>query len=195
MAYTQASLSTLQQSLADRHDSGVLPTSSTVLAFWTRLLNRGQEYCADRMRLEKSTSLTTTSGSVALPDDFVIVNRVYNDDEEEYTQVDKDAKINQEDLAYWITGNHADGFTFNVPNDDTFTIYYSFKPVPLSSSSDVCAIPDPEAVVAYAYSMLRKSETDPIEDADSAMAECDARIDEMISASDINNNFQGFSWE
>jgi hypothetical protein len=194
MTYAKATLATLKQSLADRHDGGVLPTSSAILTFWTRLLNRGIEYCADRLRLEKSASLTTTSGSVALPDDFLVINNVYNDEDTLLYQVDKDAVNSQVDLTYWITGNHADGFTLNVATDDTFTVYYSFKPSPLSSDSDVCIIPDPEAVVSMAYSLLRKSETDPIEDADSAMQECDSRIMEMISANNINSNFTGFTW-
>jgi hypothetical protein len=48
--------------------------------------------------------------------------------------------------------------------------------------------------VAYAYGMLRKSETDPIEDADSALQECDSRLLEIQSAQNLNNNFTGFTW-
>jgi hypothetical protein len=195
MTYAQATLSTLKQSLADRHDSGVLPTSSVTLTFWTRLLNRGIEYCADRLRLEKSTSLSTTSGSVALPDDFLLINRVFTDDEKELYQIDKDDVATQDNgLAFCITGKHTDGFTFNVATDDTYTIYYTFKPSPLSTDSDVCIIPDPEAVVAYAYGALRRSETDPIEDADKSFQECDARLMELQSAKNVNDNFIGFNW-
>ena len=81
MAYTKKTLADLLQGIADRHDSGVLPTSSADLSFWTRLLNKGQAYCADRLRLEKNTSLTTVSGTIALPDDFLVINRVFDDDE------------------------------------------------------------------------------------------------------------------
>lgn len=195
MTYAKSTLATLQQSLADRHDAGVLPTSSATLAFWTRLLNRGIEYCADRLRLEKSTSLTTSSGSVALPTDFLLVKRVFTDDETELYQIDPDDVATQDNgLAYWITGNHTDGFTFNVADDDTYTVYYAFKPSPLSSSSDICVIPDPEAVVSYAYGMLRKSETDPLEDAEASLRECDSRLMEIQSAQNLNNNFTGFTW-
>jgi hypothetical protein len=179
--------------LADRHDSGVLPTSSATLTFWTRLLNRGIEYCADRLRPEKSKDYTTSSGTIALDDDFLIVNNVYNGDVLMY-QVDKDRKEDQISGTYWITGNHTDGFSLNTYSDDTYTVYYSFRPSPLVNDSDVCIIPDPEAVVAYAYGMLRKSETDPIEDADAALQECDSRLLEVQSANNINSNFTGFTW-
>jgi hypothetical protein len=109
-------------------------------------------------------------------------------------QVDKDRKEDQISGTYWITGNHTDGFSLNTYEDDTYIVYYSFKPSPLSGDSDVCIIPDPEAVVAYAYGMLRKSETDPIEDADSALQECDSRLLEIQSAQNLNNNFTGFTW-
>lgn len=193
MTYAKATLETLKQSLADRHDGGVLPTSSAILTFWTRLINRGVEYCADRLRLEKSKDYTTSGGTVALDSDFLIVNNVYNGDVLMY-QVDKDRKEDQISGTYWITGNHTDGFSLNTYEDDTYTVYYSFKPSPLSGDSDVCIIPDPEAVVAYAYGMLRKSETDPIEDADSALQECDSRLLELQSAQNLNNNFTGFTW-
>ena len=193
MTYAKATLATLKQSLADRHDGGVLPTSSAILTFWTRLINRGVEYCADRLRLEKSKDYTTSGGTVALDSDFLIVNNVYNGDVLMY-QVDKDRKEDQISGTYWITGNQTDGFYLNTPADADYTVYYSFKPSPLVNDSDVCIIPDPEAVVAYAYGMLRKSETDPIEDADSALQECDSRLLELQSANTINNNFTGFTW-
>lgn len=194
MTYAKATLATLKQSLADRHDSGVLPTSSTILTFWTRLLNRGIEYCADRLRLEKSETVTISSGTGALPIDFLIANRVYNSSDIELAPVDKDDTACHVGMTYWITGNQTDGFYLNTPADADYTVYYSFKPSPLVNDSDVCIIPDPEAVVAYAYGMLRKSETDPIEDADSALQECDSRLLELQSANTINNNFTGFTW-
>lgn len=192
MAYTPKTLSDLRTSLADRHDSGVLPTSSATLSFWDRLLNRGQAYCADRLRLEKSTSLTTVSGTIALPDDFLVINRIYDADSNEQSPVDKDDKACQVGATYWIKGNQTDGFSLNTPYDKAYTVHYSFKPAEMSLTTDVCMIPDPEAVVAYAYGMLRKSETDPIEDADESIAECDSRLMEMQSTQTINDNFVGF---
>lgn len=192
MPYTQKTLADIQQSLADRHDSGVLPTSSTTLTFWTRLLNRGQAYCADKLRMVKSTSLTTSGGTIALPDDFLTIRRVYDSSNNESSQVDQDDLASHVSGAFWITGNHSSGFSLNTTEDKTYTVEYTFKPVELSGASDVCIIPDPEAVVAFAYSFLRKSETDPIGDAESALQECDNRLVEMQSAYNVNNNFTGF---
>jgi hypothetical protein len=194
MAYAKLTLADLQQSLADRHDSGVLPTSSTILTYWTRLLNRGVAYCADKLRLSKETTLTTSSGTVACPTDFLMINRVFIGDQE-YTQISQDDVDQQAGFVYWISGNHTNGFYFNAPEDSTFTVDYVFKPSPLSSNSDVCIIPDPEAVVAYAYSFLRKSETDPIGDADKSLQECDSRLVEMQSSYARNNAFNGFTWQ
>lgn len=192
MPYTKKTLADLQQGLADRHDSGVLPTSSATLTFWNRLLNRGQVYCTNKLRLEKPTSLATTSGAVALPDDFIVANRIYTSGELELVQVDKDIEEAHISGTYWITGNHFDGFTLNVADDDTLTVYYSFRPAEMVNTTDVCIIADPEAVVAFAYGLLRKSETDPIEDADDAFSECDNRLNELMSVENINNNFTGF---
>jgi hypothetical protein len=195
MPYTRKTLTDCLQSLADRHESnGTLPTSSTVISFWTRLLNKGVAYCADKLRLTKSTSLTTASGSVALPDDFLIRDSVFLGDQE-YLQVDPQDEAQHVGTAYWITGNQTDGFFLNTVDDDTFTVNYSFKPAEMVSGTDKCIIPDPEAVVAYAYAMLRKTESDPFEDADRALQECDARLKEITSASSINSNGINFNWE
>ena len=191
--YTKKTLTELQQSVADRHDSGVIPTSSVTLSFWARLLNRGQAYLADRLRLEKKEDYTTVNGTIALADDFLVIHRVYEGDDE-YTQVDKDDTDHQIGSVYWITGNHYSGFSINTPSDVTVTAYYSFKVAEMVSGTDECIIPDPEAVVAYAYGMLRKSETDPIEDANESLAEADRRLAEMQSVQTINDNFNGLSW-
>jgi hypothetical protein len=192
MAYTKKTLSDLQQSLADRHDSGTVPTDASILAFYTRWLNKGQAYCVDKLRLVKSTSLTTASGTIALPDDFLVIKEVYGSDNTPLTQVNQDDKLAQSGLVFWITGNHLDGFSLNTTTDKTYTVRYSFKPAEMSASGDECIIPDPEAVVAYAYSFIRKSETDPVGDASSALQECDARLVEMQDALNINNAFSGF---
>ena len=192
MSYSKKTLSYLKQSLADRHDSGTLPTSSTTLSYWTRLLNRGLVYCSDKLRLVKQTSLTTSSGTIALPDDFLTIARVFDGTTEL-------AHVDQEDVpahvagTFWITGNHFDGFSLNTTEDKTYTVKYSFRPSEMSSDSDVCVIPDPEAVVAFAYGTLRRSETDPLEDADAAFDECDERLTEIQSALNINENFTGFT--
>lgn len=193
MAYTKKNLGNLKQSLADRHDSGVLPTDSATLTFWTRLLNRGQAYCSDKLRMIKSTDLTTSSGVIALPDDFITIDKVFKDTTE-YSQISETDVLYQDTAnTFWITGNHTDGFFLNSPLDETLTVKYAFRPAEMVSDSDVCVIPDPEAVVAYAYAMLRRSETDPIGDATTALQECDARLNEVQDAKNINDNFLGFT--
>lgn len=192
--YTNLTLADCLQSLADRHDNGVLPTSSVTLSFYTRLLNRGVLYCADRLRLTKTTSLTTTSGTVALPDDFITRDSVFLNDTE-YTLVDPTDTTQQVGTVYWITGNQTDGFDFNVPEDDTYTVSYVFRPAKMTTNADICIIPDIEAVVAYAYARLRKGESDPFEDAAESLQECDARLKEIQSVNSINNDAIGFTIE
>ena len=191
MAYTKKTLLDLKQSLADRHDSGVLPTSSATLAFWTRLLNNGINYCADKLRLGKETTLTTVNGTIALPDDFLVINKVFKGTTQlsMISSDDNDFKVG---LVYWISGNHFDGFFLNTTEDTDYTVDYSYKPAELVNNTDLCIIPDPEAPVAYAYGMLRKSETDPIGDASQALAECDARLSEIQDVYSINSNVGGF---
>jgi hypothetical protein len=190
--YTKKTFLDCKQSLADRHDSGILPTSSATLSFWGRLLNRGVVYCADRLRLAKPVSLTTVSGTIALPNDFLVINKVFKG-EVPLAQIAQDDNEFKNGLVYWISGNHFDGFFLNTTEDETYTVEYSFKPSEMTADGDICIIPDPEAVVAYAYAMLRKSETDPIGDADATLAECDTRLAEIIDAQDLNNAFTGFT--
>ena len=189
--YTKKTLLDLKQSLADKHDSGILPTSSATLSFWTRLFNAGQDYCASKLRPIKSVSLTTVSGTVALPDDFLFPIRVKDSDNVELPILNREDQDSVGTSApascYWIDGNHFDGFTFNTSTDETYTMYYAYKVSEMSSNTDVCIIQDPEAVVFYAYSKLRKSETDPLEDADAAMGECERRIDIMVSDDQMRN--------
>lgn len=175
--------------------NGVLPTDSTTLAYWTRLLNRGVLYCADKMRINKSTTLTTASGTIALPDDFILVNNVYDSDKNEQLMVDQADLANQTGSVYWISGDQYNGFYLNTPSDATWTVEYAYRPTPMVNDADECVIPDIEAVVAYAYGLKRKSESDPFEDSDMALRECDSRLSEMISAYSINNDGVGFTWQ
>lgn len=194
MAYAKKTLSDLKQSLADKIAAGVLPTSSTKLAYWTRMLNDGQQYCADRLRLTTSVSKTTTGatsttpGSVVLPDDFILIDKVVDSDGNAYEQISKEESLLATDAmkVFWITGNHFDDWYLNTPENATYTVYYTYRPSEMSSNSDECIIPDPLAVVCYAYSKLRMAQTDPLEDADKEMAECNRRLDEVLSARVFN---------
>ena len=193
MVFVKKTLADCLQSLADRHESnGTLTTSSATLSYWTRLLNKGVNYCADKMRINKSTTVTVASKTVALPDDFLLMNKVFDSSNNEMAMVDPDDIPNQTGYAYWVTGDQFNGFYLNAPTDGVYTIEYSFKPVEMSSGTDKCIIPDIEAPVAFSYAMIRKGESDPFEDADKALAECDSRLAEMQSAKVINENFNGF---
>lgn len=192
--YTRHTLSDCKQSLADRHDNGTIPTNTTILARYVRLINRGVEYCADRMRIPKSTSVTVTSGVGTLPDDFIVIDSIFNGTTE-YAMVDPEYIPGHQGNVYWITGNQTSGFILNTPIDGSFTVNYSFRPAPMASDSDICLIPDIEAPVAYAYSYLRQGESDPFEDSDKALQECDSRIKEMNSQVSINLGAIGFDIE
>ena len=183
-------LSNLLQSLADRHDSGTVPTDSDTLAFWKRLLNRGKDFCADEIAYEKKATVTVSGGTGTLPSDFSVIGTVYLGEVEYIKQSISDI---HDGNVYWITGDEENGYTLNTLDDGSFTITYVYSMTDLSSNSDVCLIPDSEAVVAYAYAMLRKSETDPLGDAESSLNECKARIGSMISAKRKNDTELGFA--
>lgn len=195
MPYAKKTLANLQQSLADKISAGVVPTSSVKLSYWNRMLNEGQNYCADMLRLAKSTSLTTVSGTIAFPDDFLLIDEVINSSGAKLKQINKEDSATAGGGCYWITGNHFDGWSLNTNNDETYTVWYVFKPSEMSATSDLCIIPDPVAVVCYAYSKLRMAQTDPLEDADKEMGECNRRLDEVISANSANDGGIQFKLE
>ncbi len=178
-AYAKQTFQNLQLSLAYRYGESAIPSSGTANRnFW---LNRGQDYCVDRIGMKKQASITVSSGTASLPTDFKFPISLLDSDNVIYSQ------INEEQYSYYssshtvftITGNHSSGFTLKASNDGTFTLTYYFHPSPMSSNSDVCIVPDGEAVVAYAYGMLRKSETDPLGDAGPSLSEAEERIKQM----------------
>ena len=190
MAYSKPTLADLKQSLADRHDSGDLPTDSATLSLWIRLFNRGVNYCIDRLGITQTDTITISGGTGALPDDFVSIDTVLDGEDNIFSQIpfsDADSTEKGEDL-YWISGDFQTGLYLNAPDDDTLKIYYQFRANPMSSDSDVCAFPDEEAIVAYAYGMLRKSESDPFEDSFNALAEVNARLREVGSQYNQNES-------
>lgn len=195
MAFTPTTLAQLKQSLADRHDAGDLPTDTSTLSYWTRLLNRAKDYCADRLQLSKSVSLTTTSGSVVLADDFLADVALVDSNDVVWTLIPKEQSGGASAYSYWITGDQDSRFTLNIlpEYDQTFTFYYTYRPGDMSLDADECVIPDGEAVVSRAYAMLRMAEFDPAEDADKSLAECERRLNEVISQRNTNDGFQGFT--
>lgn len=196
MAYTKKTLANLRQNLADKISAGVVPTTSATLAYWDRMLNEGQQYCADKLLLTKSASYTTagatstTPATIVLADDYVLVNKVTDADGNPVSQITKEdsATATSGSNVFWITGNHLDDFYLNTPTNGTYTVYYTFRPAEMSNTTDECIIADPVAVVCYAYSKLRMAQTDPLEDADKEMGECNRRIDEMVSARVFNES-------
>lgn len=195
MPYALKTLGDCLQSLADRHDAGTLPTSSSTISYWTRLINKAQNYCADRLRLLKTTTLTTVSGVIDFPDDFMVISNVVDSDNRSWSLIPSDESENAFGTVYWITGNQVDGFTLNIPSgtDYAFTVYYSFRPAEMSANADVCVITDIEAVVSRAYGMLRMAETDPLEDADKSFGECDRRLSEIEMQKNSNEGGMSFT--
>jgi hypothetical protein len=181
MPYQKKTLSDLKQLLADKIAAGVVPTSSATLAYWIRQLNAGQAYCAETLRLAKSTSLTTVSGTIAVPDDFIFPDKVVNSSDVDMQQISPEDSADAVEGQYWITGTHFDGFYLNTVIDQTVTLWYIFRPSEMVNDSDKCIIADPLAVVCYAYSKLRKAQTDPLGDADGEMGECIRRTNELSS--------------
>lgn len=186
MAYAKPTLADLKQSLADRKEGGELPTDSATLSLWTRTLNRGINYCIERLRITTSTDLTTSSGTIALPDDFVLVEKVVDSGGNALAQISFTDAVGQAGAVYWITGDFDSGFYLNTPSDATYTVFYVQRPAPLVNNTDTSTFPDEEAIVAYAYGMLRKAESDPFEDAGYALAECDNRLREIQSQYGLN---------
>lgn len=185
-------LSDLIQFLSDKHASGVVPTESQTVSFWTRLLNEGQEYCANRLQIEKESDITTSSYEASLPSDFLTIVSLVKGGEQL-----KLINPTQSGIApagyFWITGNDVDGRTLHTPSDDTFKLHYVMKATPLVNNTDVCIIPDPYAVVCYAYAKLRQSETDPIGDAGFHLAECERRLQTIIHERVLNSGGYGFT--
>jgi len=180
MSYSKTTYNDLKLSLAYRYGETAVPSSGdSNRNFW---LNKAVQYMADKLGLKKSTSITVSSGEGTLPDDFKIPLLVIDSNDVVYKHINPQDNIiyDSNDVVYWITGNHKDGYTLNTNSDDTFTVWYQFFPDDMSSASDICIIPDGEAVVAYAYGMLRKSETDPLGDATSALSEAESRLAKML---------------
>lgn len=180
MSYSKTTFSNLQLSLAYRYGENAIPSSGTSNRnFW---LNKAVQYMTDKLGLKKSATVTVSSGTGSLPTDYKDPVQVINSNDVEYKRVNQELynDYSSSDTVYCITGNHKDGWTLKVPSDGDYTVYYHFFPEDMSDDSDICIIPDGEAVVAYAYAMLRKSETDPLGDAGDALAEAEQRLTDMI---------------
>lgn len=192
MAYVKTTFLDCRQSLADKHDSGVLPSDAQSLSFWNRLLNRAKDYAVEYIRLTKTVPLTTVSGSVALPDEHIFIDSIFNSSNIELVLVPSDAVDEQAGYVYWVTGNEIDGHTLHTTTDETFSVTYTYRVGDMVNDSDICIIPNEEIISLIAYSKLRKSETDPLGDADSSMAEAIRLLNEYVDQRQLNDRALGF---
>jgi len=179
MAYTKTTFEQLQLSLAYKYGEQSIPSSDT--ANRNHWLNKGVQYIAERLKLQKSATITVTSGVASLPDDFKSILRVINADNAEVGQENnEDFDSNTSLELFAIYGNPVDGYFIRSKQDGQFTIFYYFFTEDMVNNSDICIIPDGEAVVCYSYAMIRKSETDPLGDAQQNIEEMERRIDLML---------------
>lgn len=191
MAYSKPTFNDILLSLSYRYGESAVPSSGIDnRKYWA---NRGVEFIIDRLRVNKNVSVPVSSGvcnlSVSTADpapDFKSFSQLLDSDGYAYDIVDKEAYTKSSGRICCITGDHNTGYILNVKADGTYTLYYQFYVSPLVNSSDICSVPDAEAVAAYAYSQLRLSETDPLGDANANMQECLTRIDKM--AEDMARN-------
>lgn len=109
-----------------------------------------------------TASLTLAAGTSNLPSTYNPKWRIYDaritasstSDDNIFTEIDpKDRdSYGSSSHVYWIT-NNAGTFVFNTPvQTGTVTIYYYTLPTDLSGDSDVCVVPDAEAVALMAAS-------------------------------------------
>jgi hypothetical protein len=192
-AFSTPTLADLKASLADRKTNGTVPTDSNTLSLWIRTFNRAVRYCFEKLRVQKTTTSTVASGTAVLPADFAIALDVVDSSGNKLIQISPQDSAGVGGLFYWITYNTDGTATLNSPTDGDYTVHYTYKPAKMASDSDVCPFPDEEAIVAYAYAILRKAESDPFEDADRALAECENRLREIESQYALNdqgNNFK-----
>lgn len=186
MAYSKTTYNQLQLSLAYKYGEDAIPNSGTgPRNHW---LNKAVQYIADRLKMQKEAPVTVTSGVGTLPTDFKAVVLVTDADNVEWVQVNKEDynSIISPAQVFTIGGDHISGYTLKTKTDGIFTVHYYFHNEDMVNSGDICAIPDGEAVVCYAYAMLRKSETDPLDDAQSNLEEMERRIDLMTENGDLN---------
>lgn len=191
MAYSKHTFNDILLSISYRYgETGVPSTGIDNRKYWA---NRGVEYIQDQLQLKKGVSVTVSSGSVVLNSttadpayDFKSFDQLLDSSGLPYTIVDKDEYEALTGRVCCITGTHDTGYTLYAKADGTYTLYYQFYISPMVNTTDICPIPDPEAVAAYAYSQLRKAQADPLEDAEKNMEECDNRIKMM--AEDISRN-------
>ena len=184
MAYAKAQFEDLQLSLAYRYGESAVPSGGVDNRnYW---LNRGVNYVLDKLKPTQVDTITIASGICDLSStgsgstkDFRSFVKLLDANNHSISLVSQEDYAHETGNVCSITGNHSSGFTLKVKTDGAYTLWYRFYPSDMVNATDECIVSDPEAVVAYAYAQLRRSETDPLEDADRNMQECDDRIVNM----------------
>lgn len=103
-----------------------------------------------------SDTLTVSGGVASLPTDYnplfgVLDARI--DDQNIFTRVAISDKNTETANIYWITyDTTTNRYIFNTNTDGSVIIYYNFIPADLSGDSEVCLVPDIEAVAYLAAS-------------------------------------------
>jgi len=125
----------------------------------------------------------TISDGDTLPTD---INRkwgvvVKNSDGVEFTEIlPSDQDSNSSDYVFWLSGGK-----FYTHSSDTLKIFYNYIPTALSGDSDVCIIPDGEAVAYLAASKMYIGDERNKELKDDYKKESNDRVMLMIQADSI----------
>ena len=190
MAYAKSTFEDLLLSLSYRYgESSTPPSGIENRKYW---LNRGVNYVLDRLKPVQTDTITVASGVCDLTSgagttlDFRSFVSLLDSNNHSIQIVSPDQYAHAEGNVCSITGNHTSGFTLNVKTDGTYTLWYRFYPSDMTADGDVCIVSDPEAVVAFAYAQIRRSETDPLGDVDKNLQECEDRINNM--AEELSRN-------
>jgi len=183
MAYAKATLGDLLLSLSYRYGESSTPSSGIEnRKYW---LNQGVNYIVDQLRPVQVDTITVASGTCDLSSstgstlDFRAFVKLLDSNNYSIELLSPEDYAHASGNVCSITGNHTSGFTLNVKTDGTYTLWYRFYPSPMSADGDICIVSDPEAVVAFAYAQIRRSETDPLGDVQRNLDEVQDRIDNM----------------
>lgn len=187
--YSKFTLGDILLSFSFRYGESGIPSSGTSnRIYWA---NRGVEYALSRLKIVFQKEITVTNGEANLNradgqvPDFKSIVKLLDSSGREVKLVDQTSYLTAP-FGACIVGDHLRGYTLKVKEDGTYILFYRLYLTPMQSLTDICIIPDPECIAAYAYAQIRRSETDPLGDADNNLKECDSRIEAMIE--DINRN-------
>ena len=141
--------------------------SGTISAFNVRNINNAVNDILNRYPFSwnlKTSDLTLATGTADMPSDWnpkwglndarIVASGTDNDNAFTLISIYDRDKYSSDDYVYWLTVDVANNKTiFNTHTQSgTVTIYYNFVPADMSSDSDVCVVPDTEAVSYLAAS-------------------------------------------